>query len=76
MSDERDESTMPETPEAKRLSVPSFDLPDNPSRDDLVKAMANAIIEIADNLRYLRRDAEQREDLEKRVRRLEDKVFP
>lgn len=52
------DDTVPQTPIAKRLSIPDFD--PGETRDDLVRALSNAIVSIADNLQFLRLEAEAR----------------
>lgn len=55
------DDTSPETPEAKRLSLPAIDIdPEEPAEVTLRK-LANALLTIAENLQYLRLAAERDE---------------
>lgn len=58
-----DDATKPETPNAKRLSVPDFPLPENPTERQLLTALQNALFQIAENLRYLRLSAEEKQNM-------------
>lgn len=74
--------TLPETPNAKRLSVPDFHYPKGGSLEEKNEALVDCLLEIAEHLRYLRTAEESRHnriekheldiaDLQKRVEKLE-----
>ena len=49
-----------DVPDPRRLSVPEFNLSENPTRDQLVRALSDAVFSISENLRFLRADSQSR----------------
>lgn len=68
------------SPDDSRLALPSFNLPENPTHEQVTRAMQDAILSIAENLRHLRHQESGNtiaiRVLERRVEQLEAAVLP